>query len=105
MSVNVIGAGCSGTFPSQNMERMQAPAIIRMLGIVKDKFYPNNKEQQKELLERHKPFFNTEPYVGSIVPGIVLGMEEEKARGMIYPRPDYWRKNCANGALAGIGDS
>ena len=64
----------------QNMERMQAPAIIRMLGIVKDKFYPTIKSS-KELLERHKPFFNTEPYVGSIVPGIVLGMEEEKAKG------------------------
>ncbi len=90
----------------QNMERMQAPAIIRMLGIVKDKFYPNNKEQQKELLERHKPFFNTEPYVGSIVPGIVLGMEEEKAKGNdISPDLITGVKTALMGPFAGIGDS
>ncbi|HAF61690.1 MAG TPA: hypothetical protein DCK95_05135 [Anaerolineaceae bacterium] len=90
----------------QNFERMEAPAIIRMLGKVKEKLYPGNKEAQKELLTRHEAFFNTEPYIGSIIPGIVLGMEEQSA---------IKKENSADlisgiktalmGPFAGIGDS
>jgi mannose/fructose/N-acetylgalactosamine-specific phosphotransferase system component IID len=90
----------------QNFERMEAPAIIRMLGKVKDKLYPGDKEAQKELLARHEPFFNTEPYIGSIVPGIVLGMEEQSA----ITKEDSADlisgiKTALMGPFAGIGDS
>ena len=91
---------------AMNMERMQAPAIIRMLGTVKDKLYPNNIEGQKALLTRHEPFFNTEPNVGCIVPGIVLGMEEEKAKGAdVSDELITGTKTALMGPLAGIGDS
>ena len=36
----------------QNMERMQGPAIVRMLGMVMDKLYPGDREKQKELLRQ-----------------------------------------------------
>ena len=91
----------------QNMERMEGPAIIRMLGMVKDRLYPDNPSKQKELLERHTPFFNTEPYLGCIVPGIILGMEEENARSA-EGVPDeliIGIKTALMGPLAGIGDS
>jgi len=91
----------------QNMERMEGPAIIRMLGMVREKLYPGNREKQKELLARHEPFFNTEPYVGCIVPGIVLGMEEENARN-VQSVPDEVLtgvKTALMGPVAGIGDS
>ena len=91
----------------QNMERMQGPALIRMLGAVKDKLYPNNRAKQQELLARHTPFFNTEPYLGCVVPGIVLGMEEENARNK-EGIPDELLmgvKTALMGPMAGIGDS
>ncbi len=91
----------------QNMERMEGPAIIRMLGGVKDKLYPGNREKQKELLERHEPFFNTEPYVGCLVPGVVLGMEEENARNADSVPAEMLTgvKTALMGPFAGIGDS
>ena len=91
----------------QNMERMEGPAIIRMLGMVREKLYPGNREKQKELLMRHEPFFNTEPYFGCIVPGVVLGMEEENARNA-QSVPDELLtgvKTALMGPMAGIGDS
>lgn len=92
----------------QNMERMEGPAIIRMLGMVREKLYPGDREKQKELLERHEPFFNTEPYLGCIVPGIVLGMEEENARGSgggMSAELLTGVKTALMGPAAGIGDS
>ena len=65
----------------QNFERMQGPAIVKMLADVREDLYPGDVEAQKEMLTRHTVFFNTEPNLGAIVPGIVLGMEEEKAAG------------------------
>ena len=91
----------------QNMERMEGPAIIRMLGMVREKLYPGNRERQQELLARHEPFFNTEPYLGCIVPGIALGMEEENARNA-QSVPDELLtgvKTALMGPMAGIGDS
>lgn len=90
----------------QNFERMEAPAIIRMLGKVREKLYPGNKEAQKALLARHEPFFNTEPYIGSIVPGIVLGMEEQSAVNK-EDSSDLISgiKTALMGPFAGIGDS
>jgi len=91
----------------QNMERMEGPAIIRMLGLVRDKLYPGDREKQKELLQRHEPFFNTEPYIGCIVPGIVLGMEEENARNTDSIPAEVLTgiKTALMGPVAGIGDS
>ena len=92
----------------QNMERMEGPAIIRMLGIVREKLYPGDRQRQKELLARHEPFFNTEPYLGCIVPGIVLGMEEENARNAEQAIPTELLtgiKAALMGPAAGIGDS
>ncbi len=90
----------------QNMERMEAPAIVRMLGIVREKLYPCDLEKQKALLKRHTPFFNTEPYGGCIVPGIVLGMEEENAMGAGVPDDMITGVKAAMmGPFAGIGDS
>lgn len=89
----------------QNMERMQAPAIVRMLGTVMDKLY-NTVEEKKALLARHTPFFNTEPNIGCIVPGVILGMEEEKARGAdISDEIIINTRTALMGPLAGIGDS
>ena len=90
----------------QNFERMEGPAIVKMLADVREEIYPNDKEAQKEMLERHTIFFNTEPNLGSIVPGIVLGMEYEMAQGGdVQPEFINSIKTALMGPFAGIGDS
>lgn len=90
----------------QNFERMEGPAIVKMLADVREEIYPNDKEAQKEMLERHTIFFNTEPNLGYIVPGIVLGMEYEMAQGGdVQPEFINSIKTALMGPFAGIGDS
>lgn len=90
----------------QNFERMEGPAIVKMLADVREEIYPNDKEAQKEMLERHTIFFNTEPNLGAIVPGIVLGMEYEMAQGGdVQPEFINSIKTALMGPFAGIGDS
>jgi mannose/fructose/N-acetylgalactosamine-specific phosphotransferase system component IID len=91
---------------TQNMERMQAPAVIRTMWTAKDKLYPNNKEAQKELMQRHTPFFNTEPVWGGMIIGITLGMEEERAMGSDVPDELITSiKTALMGPFAGLFDS
>ena len=48
-------------------ETMQAPALVKMFGDIREELYPNDPQKQKELLERHLPFFNTEPFLGCLI--------------------------------------
>lgn len=90
----------------QNFERMQGPGIVKMLADVREDLYPGDHASQQEMLERHAIFFNTEPYLGSLVPGIVLGMEAEKAAGGdVSPEFINAIKTALMGPFAGIGDS
>ncbi len=90
----------------QNFERMEGPAIVKMLADVREELYPGDAEAQKEMLERHSIFFNTEPFLGCIVPGIVLGMEHEMAQGGdVQPEFINSIKTALMGPFAGIGDS
>lgn len=87
-------------------ETMQAPALVRMFGLIKDDLYPNDPAKQQELLNRHLPFFNTEPFLGCIIPGIVLGMEAQKAAGEDVPDDLITAiKSALMGPFAGIGDA
>ena len=90
----------------QNFERMEGPAIVKMLADVREDLYPGDLEAQKEMLDRHSIFFNTEPFLGCIVPGIVLGMEHEMAQGGdVQPEFINSIKTALMGPFAGIGDS
>lgn len=89
----------------QNMERMMSPAFVRMMGRVADKLYDNEADKQAMMM-RHTQFFNTEEVAGSIIPGIVLGMEEQKACGEDVPDEVIGSvKTALMGPLAGVGDS
>lgn len=92
---------------TQNMERMQAPALVRAYWSVKDKLYPNNKEAQQDLMSRNMEFFNTEPIWGGMTIGVALAIEEEKA---LHPDeiPDELPssiKTALMGPAAGLFDS
>ena len=87
-------------------ETMQAPALVKMFGDIREDLYPGNPEKQKGLMERHLPFFNTEPFIGCLIPGITLGMEGQKAAG--EPVPDQLItsiKSALMGPFAGVGDA
>ncbi|MEG1301184.1 MAG: PTS system mannose/fructose/sorbose family transporter subunit IID [Erysipelotrichaceae bacterium] len=87
-------------------ETMQAPALVKMFGDIREDFYPNDVEAQQALMERHLPFFNTEPFLGCLVPGIVLGMEAQKAEGADIPDDLIMAiKSALMGPFAGIGDA
>lgn len=87
-------------------ETMQAPALVRMFGLLREDLYPGDKEKQQDLMARHLPFFNTEPFLGCIIPGIILGMEAEKAAGVDVPDELITAiKSALMGPFAGIGDA
>ncbi|MFI3283944.1 MAG: PTS system mannose/fructose/sorbose family transporter subunit IID [Erysipelotrichaceae bacterium] len=85
---------------TQNMERMQAPAVVRCMWTVKDKLYPNKKEEQQDLMERHMEFFNTEPTWGGCILGIALAVEEQRA---INPEVPAELSSSIKTALMGPG--
>ncbi len=87
-------------------ETMQAPALVKMFGDLREELYPGQPDKQKELMERHLPFFNTEPVLGCLIPGIALGMEVEKANGEDIPSDLITSiKSALMGPFAGIGDA
>ena len=92
---------------TQNMERMQAPAVVRTMWTVKDKLYPNDKEAQQDLMSRHMEFFNTEPTWGGFIVGIALAIEEQKAMNPdeVPAELSSAIKNALMGPCAGLFDS
>lgn len=90
---------------SMSFERLESFGFCHsMIPIIK-KLY-NKKEDQIAALKRHSAFYNTEPQIGSIVNGIVAGLEEARANG--EPVDDETIESVKvglMGPLAGIGDS
>ncbi|MBB5335801.1 PTS system mannose/fructose/sorbose family transporter subunit IID [Pectinatus brassicae] len=89
-----------------NYERLQAVAFAHaMLPIIK-KLYPKDKEKQKDGITRHMSFFNTEPICGSVIHGVTVAMEEERAKGQpITDEAFNGIKTGLMGPLAGVGDT
>lgn len=87
-------------------ETMQAPALVKMFGDIREDLYPGDQEKQQELMARHLPFFNTEPFLGCLIPGIALGMEGQKAAGEEVPDDLITAiKSSLMGPFAGVGDA
>lgn len=87
-------------------ERLQGPGMTLAQLPVIEKFYKNDEAGKKAVLERHRVFYNSEMWIGAIVPGIVVSMEESIANGKEIT--DEFIQNIKvglMGPLAGIGDS
>jgi len=90
---------------SFTMERMMAPSMIAMLASIAGQLYPDDPEKQADLLRRHNNFYNTQPNM-AIVPGVVVGLEIERAKGNDVPNEIIQSMKAAlAGPFAGIGDS
>lgn len=89
----------------QNYERMMGLAFCHTLEKSLAKLYPD-KEEYKQALQRHMNYYNTEPTLGSIIPGIILGLEEGRANGKdVDDELILSTKTALMGPFAGIGDS
>ena len=90
---------------SFNFERMQAIGFCLTLMPAIRKFYPNDKTQQAAALKRHLEFYNTHPWISSVVFGVTAAMEEQRSKG-----EDIGDETITNvkvglmGPLAGVGD-
>ena len=65
---------------SMSFERLESFGFCLSMLPVAKKLYPD-AAQRTEMLRRHASFYNTEPQIGAIVNGMVLGLEEKKANG------------------------
>lgn len=91
---------------SHNYERMMGTGFAHSLSGSLEKLYENDPEGLKKALKRNLSFFNTEPQLGSIIPGISLALEEAKANDESFDEEIISStKNALMGPLAGIGDS
>lgn len=90
---------------SWNYERQQNMGYcVAMLPIIK-KLY-KKKEEQIEATKRHMEFFNTTPYVSTLVLGISTAMEESNAQNDDFDTASINSvKASLMSPLAGIGDS
>jgi len=86
-------------------ERLQALGFVTAILPILQKLYPE-KEDLKQAIKRHLVFYNTEAVYGAPINGIVIAMEEQKARGAdIDDDTITGIKTGLMGPMAGIGDS
>ncbi|WP_145531256.1 PTS system mannose/fructose/sorbose family transporter subunit IID [Yersinia kristensenii] len=87
-------------------DRMEGHGFVKALMPAVEKMYPGDIAKQVEVLKPHTAYFNTEPQLGAIVTGIVVGMEEQRANGEpVDANSIQTIKNSLMGPIAGIGDS
>ncbi len=88
-----------------NWERMQGMGFMHSMTPIIKKLY-HSKEDISAALKRHLVFFNTQPDAGSVIHGIVIAMEEERASGAdISDDAINAVKTGLMGPVAGIGDT
>lgn len=93
---------------SNSYERLQALAFCNALSESLKKIYKDDEEGYKEALMRHLQFYNSEGTFGAVIHGVVLSMEEEKAKikdESISEEVITGFKTGLMGPIAGIGDT
>ena len=86
-------------------DRLQSLSFCASIQNTLRKLYPNDEEYQEALL-RHLQFFNTEGTIGSVIHGITMSLEEEKAANKeISGEMIIALKTGLMGPVAGIGDT
>ncbi|MBL1188755.1 PTS system mannose/fructose/sorbose family transporter subunit IID, partial [Escherichia coli] len=61
---------------SMSFERLESYGFCQSMMPALKNLYPE-KQQRIEALRRHTSFYNTEPQLGAIVNGMVIGLEEK----------------------------
>ena len=103
---NVFARWWLTTELSNSYDRLQGLAFCNAISKALRKLYKNDDEGFKEALTRNIEFYNSEGITGSMIHGIVLSMEEEKANGAALPGEAITGiKTGLMGPIAGIGDT
>lgn len=97
---------CFDSEACYNYERMQALGNANIMLPIVDKLY-NTKEEKVQAGRKYLEFFNTEPsWVGSVIQGISISMEEQKSNGADIEDDDIVSlRTGLMGPVAGIGDT
>ncbi len=91
---------------SNSFARLQSLAFCAAFIPVLKKLYGHDQEEFSAALTRHLMFFNTQGIWGSVIHGIVLAMEEQRALGAPIPIEAITGvKAGLMGPFAGIGDT
>ncbi len=91
---------------AHNYERMMGLGFAHSMSGALQTLYGDNKEGLAQGLTRNMAFFNTEPQLGSVIPGVTLALEETYAEDPNFdPEAIPSTKNALMGPIAGIGDS
>ncbi|MFV0255066.1 MAG: PTS system mannose/fructose/sorbose family transporter subunit IID [Erysipelotrichaceae bacterium] len=87
-----------------NYERMQGLGYLSTMLPVIDKLYSDKPELKQKALEVHSQFFNTQPFMGNIIVGMNVAIEEQSqdAAGLDVAASI---KTALMGPFAGIGDT
>lgn len=90
-----------------SFDRMQALAFSYSINKILQKIYRDDPEELQEAMKRHVQMFNTNADWGSVIHGIIISLEEERAMGNEEITPEVMEslKIGLMGPLAGIGDS
>lgn len=90
-----------------SFDRMQALAFGYSMNAIMRKLYKNDEDELRAAMQRHTSMFNTNCDWGSIIHGITISLEEQRALGHedISPEIIQSLKLGLMGPLAGIGDS
>ncbi|WP_338623770.1 PTS system mannose/fructose/sorbose family transporter subunit IID [Selenomonas sp. TAMA-11512] len=96
------------TFPQTcyNYERMMGQVVAHVFVPIVKCLYKHNPEAAKALMKREIEFFNVHIEFGACIIGMIIAMEEEKAKGEDIPDSFITNiKTSLMGPLAGLGDT
>lgn len=89
---------------SWNFERMQNLGFAYIMAPAINRLYPD-ADHRKAAMKRHMGFFNTAPIMQSLITGVVLSMEEQRANGAdISDDTINAAKTAMMGPMGGFGD-
>lgn len=86
-----------------NYQQMQGRGLLFALRPALKKIYPSQKEYT-EVANRHLEYFNTNPYLVSLILGMIIKMEEKFSKKEISSFQISSFKKVISGPLAGISD-
>lgn len=95
-----------GNLSSMSFEWLASFSFADSMAPILEELYEDDKEEVIKGLQRHSTFYNTEPQTGTIINGIVCGLEEERANGAdVDDEVINSIKIGLMGPIAGIGDA
>lgn len=89
-----------------NYERMMGQAVAHVFVPISKRLYNDDPEKKKAMMKREIEFFNVHIEFGAVIIGMIIAMEEQKAKGKPIPGEFITSlKTSLMGPLSGIGDT